>query len=74
MKKVHALFLVLALVVFATTTYAASPDQGQANAPDPAIQGRHMQHRPFGSFLDLSKEQRDRMRTFGAAIRQTRTT
>jgi Spy/CpxP family protein refolding chaperone len=62
MKKVHALFLALALVFFATASYAAPPDQGPANGPDPGVRARHMQHREFGAYLDLSKEQRDRMR------------
>jgi len=62
MKKIYALFLALALMCLVTAAYADPADQGPAQAPHAGFQGRHMQHRPFMPFLNLSKEQRDKMR------------
>lgn len=71
MKKAFGFVLVLALVVLGTAVYAASPDRGPANAAGPGIQGdcmhgRGMQgepaHHRLGSYLNLSKEQQEKVR------------
>jgi Spy/CpxP family protein refolding chaperone len=72
MKKAFGFVLVLALVVLVgTAVYAASPDRGPANGAgrgmqggcmhDRGIQGDHQHHR-MGAYLDLSKEQQEKVR------------
>ncbi len=62
MKKLHVVFLALLLVALGTVVYAAPPGPDAAASPDGNLQGRAWHHHPFGVRLDLSKEQKDRMR------------
>lgn len=72
MKKVYGLFLVLALVVLAGAVYAAPADREPGRDDGLGAQGGWMHHRgmrgdcigrmAFDSRLDLSKEQKDKMR------------
>jgi len=63
MKKICSLFLVLALTCLVTVAYADTTDQGPGKAPHAGFQGHDMmKHRPFMSFLNLTQEQRAKMK------------
>ena len=59
MKKWHVRFLALFLVGLATVVFAAPPDPG--NPQPKGFQGAWAHH-AFGSWLNLTQEQRDKMR------------
>jgi Spy/CpxP family protein refolding chaperone len=59
MKKFHAIALALLLTGFATVVFAAPPEAG---SPGPQGFNKHWARHTFGSCLNLTKEQREKMR------------
>jgi Spy/CpxP family protein refolding chaperone len=59
MRKLHVVILTLLVVAWTTVVFAAPADSGPAGGPSPAS---FQQPRWFGSYLNFSQEQRDKMR------------
>ena len=59
MKKFYAMALTLCLIGFATVLFAAPP---QAGSPGPQGFHKDWSHHAFGSCLNLTKEQREKMK------------
>jgi Spy/CpxP family protein refolding chaperone len=59
MKKWYVIILALLFVASTTILFAAAPDPGSTSSGSPAS---FQKPRGFGSYLNLSQEQRDKMR------------
>ncbi len=69
MKKLYVIALALVLVGWAAVVFAAPPDPGSA-PPGPGAhhQWAHPHHR-FGAFLNLTQEQREKMKEIMSRFR-----
>ena len=63
MKTLRTIVLALFLVGWAATVFAAPPDNtGSSAGPGAPHQWAHQHHRQAGSFLNLTQEQRVKMK------------
>jgi len=62
MKKWHVMLLALLFVGLATASFAAPPDPGPQGPQRPESWAHGGMHHRFGSWLNLTQEQKDKMR------------